>query len=150
MKTIVLASRNKHKEVEIKKLFEGTGIQVKGLSNFPGIPEVEEDGETLEENALIKARKIFNYIHLPVISDDTGLEVFALDMAPGVYSARYSGKNAVYEDNNRKLLRAMKKVAREKRGARFRCVSAFVTEKIEHITEGICKGRIIEEKTGKV
>jgi XTP/dITP diphosphohydrolase len=85
---------------------------------------------------------------LPVLSDDTGLEVFSLDMAPGVYSARYAGQNVSYADNNRKLLKELNGLDGDKRKAQFRCIIAFVSEGVERVFEGVCKGSIIEQERG--
>ena len=148
MKTIILATLNKGKEEEIRKLFEGLSIELKGLRHFPEIPETKETGATLEANALLKARTIHQRLRLPVISDDTGLEVFALGKQPGVYSARYAGENVSYADNNRKLLSEMKKFKGNDRAAQFRTVAAFVSDQVEHIVEGVCKGEILEKQRG--
>lgn len=148
MKIIVLASRNNGKTFEIQKLFNGSGITIMGLNEFPGVPQVEETGKTLEENALIKARIVFNHIQLPVLADDTGLEVLALNNAPGVYSARYAGDGATYDDNNRKLLFELSMVLPINRYAQFRCIAAYVDEQMEHLEEGICRGGIIMENRG--
>jgi len=126
---LLLATRNPGKIGEITALLEG-------------IPEVDEDGKTLEENALKKARLAFAATQYPSLADDTGLEVFALQMAPGVRSARYSGEDATYEMNNEKLLSALAGVPAQERKARFRCVVAFVDKGTEHVAEGICNGMI--------
>src|SRR5680860_1063528 len=119
MKTIVLASRNKDKIAELRSALEGLNIELKSALDFPALQEVEEDRETLEGNALKKARYVFEQTGLPALSDDTGLEVDALDGRPGVYSARYSGEHASYQDNVKKLLEELAGVKPKDRGAQF-------------------------------
>ena len=97
-------------------------VDVLSLQSFPGIPEVEEDGLTFHENALKKAREVSRHTSEVVLADDSGLEVDFLNGEPGINSARYSGPAATDETNNLKLLRKLREVPKEKRGARFRCV----------------------------
>ena len=146
--TIVVASRNPHKAEEIRALLAGLSITVKDLRDFPDCPEVIEDGETLEENALKKARSAFRCTGLPVIADDTGLEVYYLLGAPGIYSARYAGENASYEDNNRKLLKEMTQVPARRRQGRFRCVIALADKSGEQMFEGKVEGSILLSERG--
>ncbi len=148
MNQLLLATRNKGKIKEIQALLSGASFTIVSVLDYPEISEVIEDGATLEANALLKARTVFNQTHIPTIADDSGLEVYALEMAPGVYSARYAGENVSYEDNNRKLLKELHHFPPEKRGARFRCVVAFVSEEGEHVFEGICEGTILQELRG--
>lgn len=119
MKHIVLATRNKGKVAELEALLGGLGISVHGLDAYPEIGEIPETGATFEENAAIKARAVAKATGLVALADDSGLEVDALDGAPGVYSARYSGENATDAGNNAKLLEALKDVPEERRGCRF-------------------------------
>ena len=107
MKEIVIATKNAHKIVEMKKVLEPLGYQVLTLFDFEEFPEIIEDGTTFKENALKKAKELSLYLNKDVISDDSGLEVFSLNNEPGVYSARYSGENKSYEDNNDLLLKNM-------------------------------------------
>jgi len=148
MKKIILATRNLDKIREIRAIMSSLPLEIESLEKFSDVPEVIEDGLTLEENALKKARQIFQATRLPALSDDTGLEVFSLGLQPGVMSARYAGSSATYEDNCRKLLRALASVPPSDRRARFRCVSVFTDGTIEKIAEGICHGTIIEEPRG--
>src|ERR1043165_3824164 len=104
MITIVLATRNKGKAEEIRALFADYPIEIKSAGEFYGVPEIEESGETLEENALLKARTVHKILNLPTLADDTGLEVFALNNEPGVRSARFAGEHVTYAENNRKLI----------------------------------------------
>ncbi len=138
MDKLVLASRNKNKIEEMKSLVSGLGIKVFSALDFPKLEEVEEDLPTLEGNALKKARYVHQQTGLPALSDDTGLEVEALNGAPGVYSARYAGENVTYQDNVFKLLAEMK--GKENRSAQFRTVVALVTKDAEFTFEGISKG----------
>jgi XTP/dITP diphosphohydrolase len=147
---LVLATRNPHKVREISQLLSGAGVTVLSFHDLPNLPEVEEDGETLEENAVKKAATIAAVTGLPALADDTGLEVEVLDGAPGVVSARYAGPNATYDDNNRKLLRALSGVPSAGRRASFRCVIALaVPGQAVRIVEGRTEGVIIEGPRGE-
>ncbi|NOY77901.1 MAG: XTP/dITP diphosphatase [Calditrichaeota bacterium] len=146
--TIVLATKNKDKIREIKKILSDLSIELKTMADFPDMPDVEEDGATLEENALKKAVEFHNFTGLPALADDTGLEVDALSGAPGVYSSRFAGEEASYADNRKKLLEELKGVPEEKRGAQFRCVVAFVDGSYQMTTEGIVRGKILTEERG--
>lgn len=148
MNKILLATRNQGKIREIRAILSDLHLTVESLSDFPNIPEVVEDGKTLEENALKKAREIFLATSIPTLADDTGLEVNYLNMAPGVISARYAGENVSYDENNKKLLRALRGIPTEKRSAQFRCVVVYKDKSCEKIIVGICRGRIIEEPRG--
>jgi XTP/dITP diphosphohydrolase len=148
MDTIVLASRNKHKIKELRETLAPLGIELKSTYDFPDLEEIEEDADTLEGNALKKARYVHNKTGLPALSDDTGLEVDALNGRPGVYSARYAGENASYQDNVDKLLDELADIAMEQRGAQFRTVAAFVTNDESYTYEGVCRGMILTEERG--
>jgi XTP/dITP diphosphohydrolase len=144
----VLATHNRHKVAEIVEILAGVGIELLSLDSFPEIGEIEEDGETLEENARKKATTVFNATHILSIADDTGLEVEALGGRPGVYSARYSGENATYRENNDKLLDELKGVPPERRKAKFRCVISIIGEGVDEIAVGEVPGAIIESPRG--
>lgn len=148
MNTIVLGSRNKHKIEELRATLSPLGIELKSTYDFPELEEVIEDKSTLEGNALKKARYVFRETDLPALSDDTGLEVDALDGRPGVRSARYAGESASYQNNTKKLLEELTGVDIEDRGAQFRTVVAFVTEDETYTFEGICRGIILKEERG--
>lgn len=143
---IVLASKNPHKFEEVQQILQPFGIEVLPASDFSHLEDVEEDADTLEGNALKKARYVANETDLPALSDDTGLEVDALNGAPGVYSARYAGENATYEDNVKKLLDEMEGVSG--RAAKFRTVVAMVSDKSEYTFEGVCEGIITAKPKG--
>jgi XTP/dITP diphosphohydrolase len=117
MKEIVIATKNPHKVTEMTNLLEPLGFEVKTLYDYPKLGPIDETGETFQENALIKAKTLSDITGKAVISDDSGLEVEALDGAPGVYSARFAGENVSYDENNRMLLKKMKR--KTDRSARF-------------------------------
>lgn len=117
MKEIVIATKNPHKVTEMNTLLEPLGYEVKTLYNYPEVGPIEETGKTFKENALIKAKTLSKHTGHIVIADDSGLEVDALDGAPGVFSARYAGEKATYDQNNRLLLKEMKR--KKNRKARF-------------------------------
>ena len=144
----MLATRNRDKVFEIKKLLDPSAFEVVSADEIPDLPEVEEDGATLEENALKKARAVARVTGAITIADDTGLEVHALGGAPGVYSSRYAGEGASYADNVRKLLAELQGVPEDKRSARFRCVVAIVDGSHSLTVEGVCEGRITMEPRG--
>jgi XTP/dITP diphosphohydrolase len=148
MKHLVLATNNLDKVRELKEMLPGTGIEVHTLSEFPQVGPVSEDGATLEENALKKARVVFRATGIPALADDSGLEVHYLRGEPGLFSSRYSGEGATYESNCRKLLAAMLGVPPRRRGARFRSVIAFVGKNVEELVEGVCRGSITESPRG--
>ena len=146
MDKLVLASRNQHKIEEMQSMLAKLGIEVLSALDFPELEEVDEDQPTLEGNALKKARYVHEETGIPALSDDTGLEVDALNGAPGVYSARYAGEDASYQDNVLKLLKELG--ATENRVARFRTVVALVTGEAEHTFEGKVEGEILNEQKG--
>ena len=150
IETIVLASHNRNKAQEIQMLL-GNQFHVILQQAF-NIPPIEETGSTFEENALLKAKTVYDIIGLPVIGDDSGLEVVALNNQPGVYSSRFAGDNASDDDNIDKLLRKMHNIPTEKRTARFRCVVAFLGTSSDDqpvFFEGEWAGYIAKERTGK-
>ena len=147
---IVLATHNHDKEIELKHSLRGLGVEICSLSEYPDIGEIDETGATLLENSLLKANTVHDLTGLPVIADDTGLEVDALDGAPGVYSARFAGADATYEDNVIKLLSVMEDVPDDMRSARFRTVISFVDGIQELWTEGFIEGRITEDSRGNM
>ena len=147
-KTILIATRNRDKVREIARKLAALDFEVKSLLDFPDIPEVVEDGDTIEENALKKARAGFEAAGLPTIADDTGLEVEALGGQPGVFSSRFAGEGATYADNRRKLLREMEGAPLEKRGAVFRTVVVVYDENGYEMVEGRCEGVITTVERG--
>ena len=145
---LVLATHNLHKKMEMNSILSSFGILIVGLDEFPQIGDIEETGTTLIENAFIKARTVYELTGLPSLADDTGLEVDSLNGAPGVYSARYAGKNPTYQENCNKLLLNLKGYPNEKRVASFKTVIAFVDGEIEHSTEGVVRGLIVKKYRG--
>ena len=145
---IVLATHNRDKCAEMAAILSDYPIDLLTLENFPEIDEIIEDGNTLEENALIKARTVYKMTNIPAWADDTGLEVDALNGEPGIYSARYAGEYCNYSDNVIKLLKNMEKIPANKRTARFQTVIAFVGDKMELVSEGIVEGKITTEPKG--
>lgn len=149
LNTIVLATHNKDKREELQEALSEFTLEILSLNDFPFIGEIEEVGQTLLENSSIKAKTVHNLTQLPVIADDTGLEVEALNGAPGIYSARYAGEDVTYEDNVNKLLAEMENIPLENRKAQFRTVISFVDKDRELWTEGTIKGIIVETAKGK-
>ena len=145
---IVLATHNWDKCAEMEAIMKDMPIQLLTLNELPEIEEIIEDGKTLEENALIKAKTVHKITHLPVIADDTGLAVNALGGKPGIYSARYAGENCSYYDNVNKLLDEMANIHPKMRSALFRTAIAYVDENMELTTEGVVEGVIIDVTKG--
>ncbi len=141
---LILATRNAHKLTEIALALQGTGLSVSGLNGVPGMPDdIPETGDTFEENALQKARFVFQATGLPVLADDSGIEIRALGWAPGVHSKRWTPEGTD-EANNARLLREL--ADKDDRGARYRCVLAVVAPgpegPVEGTVDGICAGQI--------
>lgn len=145
---IVLATHNRHKRQELTALLRKLDVEILTLEDFPAVGDIEETGATLEENSLLKARTVHHLTGFPVLADDTGLEVEALNGAPGVRSARFAGEQATYEDNNKRLLQELSTVPIYRRRAHFRTVVTFINDQQEFQAEGITKGRIIDSPRG--
>lgn len=145
---IILASHNLHKVAEMKTVLRDLFVEIITLDDYPEVGDIEETGKTLKENALLKARIVNRITGIPAIGDDTGLEVDSLNGAPGVYSARYAGEQASYEDNVKKLLAEMINIGENERTARFRTVAAFVDGETELTSEGKIEGMITFEPKG--
>lgn len=146
---LVLATNNRDKVTEIKHLLQDLPITILTKDDFLEFPDPWETGDTLEQNARLKAKEISEFTGLPALADDSGLEVDALNGAPGVYSSRYAGLDATYRDNYNKLLKEMVKVPHGKRTARFRCVIAIAWTPSELETvEGVAEGFISEDVAG--
>ncbi|MED4282405.1 XTP/dITP diphosphatase [Priestia megaterium] len=150
MREIIIATKNAGKVKDFETLFSPKGFKVKSLLDFPEIEDVEETGVTFAENATLKAEAISSALNKPVIADDSGLAIDALNGEPGVYSARYAGENKDDNANIEKVLQKLNDVPFEKRTARFHCALAIaVPEKRTEIVEGACEGHILEEKRGE-
>lgn len=149
MKKIVIATANPGKLEEINQLLAGWPVEVVSLKEVPGVPKIVEDRDTFVGNAVKKAEVVSSHTGEITIADDSGLEVDALDGAPGVCSARFAGEHATDEENNRKLLDKLKEVEEGHRTARFRCVIAIAVPGRKTVTvEGACEGMIAFEPEG--
>ena len=145
--TLVVATRNRGKTAEIRGLLEGFNVMIKNLDDFGPIPEVEEDGDTFDDNAYKKASFAARVLGLPALADDSGLLVHALDGAPGVHSARYAGKNAGDEEKCLKLLQAMQ--GKTDRKAAFECAISIAVPAGTALTyEARCEGLIADKFAG--
>ena len=143
----VLASHNKGKIQEVKQIWEPMGFEIVPMPE--DFPEIEENGESFEENAMIKARAVSKALSLPAIADDSGLVVDALDGFPGIHSARWAGPEANDHDRNQLLLEKLLSVPEEQRGAQFVCVAACVfPDGRELAVRGQCRGTILGEEHG--
>ncbi len=149
---IAVATKNGHKVKELSRLISIDGVELISLSELGFDGEIEENGSTFEENALIKAKFVCEKYNTPVISDDSGLCVDALNGEPGIYSARYAstdGENSSDEANIKKLLENMKSVDDNKRTARFVCAMALcIPDGTQLTVTGKCEGKILHEVTG--
>lgn len=143
----VFASRNRHKAEQVALLLPA--VELTPLDEIAPELELAEPFDTFEENALAKARAVVSATGLPAIADDSGIEVDALDGAPGVKSARYAGENATDAENNHKLVDALRHVPEEERTCRYRCVAVLVMpDGRELVADGACEGRIVLEGRG--
>ena len=149
MRELVLATRNRHKGEELAALLSDLDICIRTMDDFPDVPDVIEDGETCEANAIKKARAVSRATGLAAVADDTGLEVDELGGQPGVYAARYAGEHVTYEDNWRKLLRELSGIPHDRRTARFITVAAVASPSGDvQVAEGQLQGFITEEPAG--
>ena len=147
---IVIATTNKGKLKEYENLLSKDDICIKSLRDYSNVPIVDETGKTYEENAKLKAETIAKFLDEIVLSDDSGLEVDALNGDPGVYSARFAGENADDNTRNEKLLKELLHVPETERTARFVCVQVLAGPKgVLNITEGTCEGKILYSKKGE-
>lgn len=148
MKNLIVATKNKGKVAEIEDSLKDLDFKILSLAATFGFPEIEETGSTFEENARIKAERVYEHFKILTLADDSGLETDALKGEPGVYSARYSGDEATDASNCEKLLLELEKTEVKNRTARFRCVMVLTDGKTEKVFEGVCEGKIINEKRG--
>jgi XTP/dITP diphosphohydrolase len=145
--TLVIATRNNGKTREIKDLLKGFPVDIKNLDDFGPIPHIEEDGDSFDENAYIKASFAARVLGLPALADDSGLMVEALDGLPGIHSARYAGENATDQQRYLKLLDEMK--GKTNRKAAFECVISIAVPTGAALTyEARCEGLIAEAPAG--
>ena len=148
MKKIVIASSNNHKVSEISVKIQPFFDEILSLADFPKIGEIIEDGNTIEENSFKKSRASFEHTNIASIADDTILEVDALNGDPGLFTARYAGEKATYEENMTKLLDNLNGVEDNLRTARFRTIISFVDGKNDFHVEGRLEGRILNKRIG--
>ncbi|MDD4236941.1 MAG: XTP/dITP diphosphatase [Desulfotomaculaceae bacterium] len=147
---VVLATGNEGKVREIADILAPHGVEVISLREFPELGEIIENGNTFRENAMIKATTVSGHTGLLALADDSGLEVDALDGAPGIYSSRFAGEGKDDQANNLKLLDLLSGMPAEHRTARFQCVVAIAEpDGWVHIAEGSCEGVIVEEPRGQ-
>lgn len=150
MNKVVLASNNNNKLIEIKQILKELNIEVISLKEAGIDIDVVEDGETFSENSYKKASEVKKLTEYAVIADDSGLEVYELDLKPGVYSARFSGEDATDEKNNKKLLEEMKEIKDPKRGARFvTAITLLTPDNVEIKARGEVRGKISEKEIGE-
>ena len=145
VKKIVFATGNPNKLKEINSAI--SSFEIVGLKDLGITEKIPETGDTLEKNALQKAKYVYDKTGLDCFSDDTGLEIEALNYRPGVYSAMYAGSDCNAENNMRKVLREL--VETPNRAAQFKTVIALILQEKEYFFEGVVKGEILKEKTGK-
>ncbi len=150
MRKLLISTGNKDKIIEIRDEYKDLEYEIVSPDQLGLDLNVEETGSTLEENALLKARAGAEASNLLTLADDTGLEVDALDGRPGIYSARFAGEEATYQDNNQKLLELLRNYPEEERTACFVTIAALVDPATgrEETVRGICRGRIISEYRG--
>ena len=146
-KKIVIASTNAGKIKELKEMLEPKGYEVSSMLEYPDIPEIEETGTTFEDNAIIKAKTVFDYLHIDTIADDSGLEIDAFNGEPGVYSARYLGHDTPYSEKNQIILERMN--GNENRGCRYVCAIAWCSSDHDPIVfKGSVECKIAYEPKG--
>lgn len=143
---LIFATSNQNKAEEVAQLLDFSWLNVLTLKQIGYTTEIEETGSTLEENAQIKSEAIFSFKPQNIFAEDTGLEVYALNMEPGVHTARYAGPSRDAHENMNKLLNALEN--KEDRRARFRTALSLIWENKRYMFEGIVEGQIAEEKTG--
>ncbi|MFQ5893415.1 MAG: XTP/dITP diphosphatase [Nitrospinota bacterium] len=150
MTRLVVATRNAGKLKEIRAILSGLPVEVVSLADYPDLAPVEEDGATFEANAVKKAVHVARATGCLTLADDSGIEVDALDGAPGIASARFAGPEATDAANNAKLLRLLADVPEADRTARFRCVVAIATlEGRVEVAEGVCEGLVAHGELGE-
>ena len=149
-KKIIIATGNKGKAKEFEELFYSYGYEIETLLDHPEIPDIPEPGETFQENAYQKASFLSEHLGTIVLADDSGLEVDALDGAPGIYSARYAGEHGNDKKNNEKLLKDLKELNTSNREANFICSLVLVGPERKPLTVvGKVYGTILEEPRGE-
>lgn len=149
MKEIMIATSNEHKVKEYRNMLEPLGYSVKSLNDLDYLIDVDETGTTFEENAILKAEEVCKIIKIPVISDDSGLEIDALNKEPGINSARYLGHDTDYTFKNNTILKRLENVEDDKRTCRFVCVIAYAqSNKKTRTFRGVIEGIVAKEISG--
>lgn len=149
-KKIIFATGNKDKMREIREILKGLDADILSMKEAGIHPDIEENGSTFEENAIIKAKAVAGVVNEIVLADDSGLEIDYLNKEPGVYSARYMGEDTSYEIKNQELLKRLAGVAKERRTARFVCAVAAAFPNGETIVKrGVIEGYIGEKPEGE-
>lgn len=147
---LVVATRNKKKLEEIRHMLKGLNLGITSLSDYDNLPKIVEDGLTFQENAIKKAATIAQFLKKLTLGEDSGLEVRALANRPGVFSARYAGRDVSDRENNAKLLRDLQGVPLKKRQARYVCVVALAdAHQLVGVAQGVCSGLIAFGRRGK-
>lgn len=147
-KRVLIATTNKGKMEDIREIFKDLNLKFLSYLDFENYPDVIEDGDTFEANAALKAKAAFEYFKMPVIADDSGLSVDQLNGNPGVFSARFAGKNATDDDNNQKLIRELEKY-QEPHLAKYICIAVYYDGNDVVSVNGDCKGKVIMHGRGK-
>ncbi len=148
MKKIIIATKNQGKANEFKEMLKPLGFEVLTLLDYPEIEDVEETGTTFEENALLKATAISEQFGIPVLADDSGIEIDALEGRPGVYSARYAGEEKNDQMNNKKVLTELGELPFEQRTARFVAAIALAAKGFHCTTRGTVEGKVLFQAEG--
>lgn len=148
MDRLIIASKNKGKLIEIEDILKELPVEVVSMKDAGFDIEIAETGKTFDENALLKAQTLFQHTGGMVLADDSGLEIDYLNGAPGIYTARFGGKNASQEEKNNKIVDLLKGVEQPRRTARFVCSMAFVSKNKTFIVDGTIKGLIAEKPEG--
>ncbi|MCB9757023.1 MAG: XTP/dITP diphosphatase [Candidatus Omnitrophica bacterium] len=149
MRELLVATKNPGKLREIRELLKEIPVKVTSLADYPDCPEIVEDGRTFKANAIKKAIVVGKYSGKLTLGEDSGLQVVALNNAPGIYSARFSGENATDEKNNDKLLASLKDIPLSRRQARYRCFVALCdADKLIGVVDGRCGGLIEKKRRG--
>lgn len=149
MRELIVATKNSGKLREIKELLKDLDLKITSLLEYPHLPPIVEDGKTFRSNAVKKALTIARLTGQLVLGEDSGLQVSILHNEPGVFSSRFSGKNADDKKNNRKLLRLLNGIPLDKRQARYRCLAVLADgEHLVKIVSGTCRGLIAQKPSG--
>ncbi|WML54237.1 XTP/dITP diphosphatase [Neobacillus sp. PS3-12] len=149
MNEVIIATKNRGKAREFEDIFRSRGYEIRTLLDYPDIEDIDETGNTFEENAILKAEAVSATLNKLVISDDSGLVIDALDGRPGIFSARYAGEQKNDEANIDKVLEEMSEIPQSERTARFYCALALAAPGQKTLTvSGTCEGKILGERRG--